>query len=136
MTERRERTDREEILERLANELGQRPARVIDAKKRVEQLRNLFGSLNRSVDFRPGDIVKWKPGLKNKTRPQYGEPVIVAEVLPEPQIDPKMEASTAYFREPLTLVLGIMDEDDDFVLFHYDGRRFELYEAPEGKDRG
>ncbi len=77
--------------------------------------------------FRPGQIVQWKPGMRNRRIPADGEPAIVMEVLNPPVFDmcPDMEGSNL-FREPLTLVLGINDKEGDFLTFHYDGRRFEV----------
>ena len=77
--------------------------------------------------LKPGQIVQWKPGMKNKRIPDYGEPAIVMEVLSLPIFDTdSFDAGTKYFREPLSLILGIHDPDGDFALFHYDGRRFEV----------
>lgn len=77
--------------------------------------------------FRPGQIVQWKSGMKNKIMPKYGEPTIVLEVLNPPVLaDDKELDGTSLYREPLNLVLGIHDVDGDFLTFHYDGRRFEV----------
>ncbi|MEI8158478.1 MAG: hypothetical protein WCH60_16560 [Burkholderiales bacterium] len=80
-----------------------------------------------AAGFRSGQIVQWKSGMKNRSKPAYSEPVIVMEVLTPPVFDTSKEmAGSNLFREPLTLVLGLHDTDGDFLLFHYDGRRFEL----------
>ena len=41
----------------------------------------------------------------------------------------KDDASTPYYREPLDVVLGLTDEDGDFLCFHFDSRRFEPFES-------
>ena len=75
--------------------------------------------------FAKGQFVMWKPGLKNRKFPDYGEPAIVTAVLPTPQFDPSENAAASpYFQEPLTLVIG-MFRDDDLLEFRVDGRRFE-----------
>ncbi|MDO5290066.1 MAG: hypothetical protein Q4F13_10610 [Pseudomonadota bacterium] len=78
--------------------------------------------------FAPGDLVTWKPGLKNRQLPQYGEPAIVLQVLSEPVQDTEQESGSTYFREPLSLVLGVLlnegDRRGDFLAWHFDGRRF------------
>ena len=77
--------------------------------------------------FQPGQIVRWKSGLKNRLRPDIGERAIVMEVLDPPVFDLNMASHGSYlFREPLTLALGMHDADGDFVVYHFDGRRFEV----------
>lgn len=78
-------------------------------------------------DFKPGDLVQWKINMKNKRRPEYGTPMIVIEVLKEPIYDAEKDAGSAYFKEPLTVKAGSLDNDGDFLVFHYDGRRFEPF---------
>lgn len=86
-----------------------------------------FTAAPRTV-FAPGQIVRWKSGMKNRKFPAYGEPVIIMEVL-NPAVYPPDEdlAGSNLFREPLTLVLGLHDSDGDFMAYHFDGRRFELH---------
>lgn len=76
------------------------------------------------AQFRVGDIVRWQPRLKNARWPEYGELAVVVECLNPPIVDSKPSASTPYFREPSSLVLGLQ-RDDGFHCWHYDGRRFE-----------
>jgi hypothetical protein len=95
------------------------------------KLKEYAALLAQAHTFKPGQLVTWKKGLKNRRNPAYGDPVIVVEVLSEPVFDPenKAGAGSAYFREPLTLVAGRISNDGDFVCFHYDGRRLEAYEG-------
>ena len=82
--------------------------------------------------FEVGQLVQWKKGMKNRRRPQEGWPAIVMQVFPEPLFDTNPEescAGTPYFREPLDIALGILDSDGDFLIFHYDSRRFEPFKA-------
>ena len=77
--------------------------------------------------FKPGQIVQWKPGMQNRRCPKYGEPAIVMEVLNPAVFDNDVNShGSNMFREPLNLVLGIVDSDGDFLCWHYDGRRFEV----------
>ena len=89
-----------------------------------ETLREALGLLNDTRRFAPGQIVAWKPGMQNKKHPAYEEPAIVVDVLDPPVLDPCLKTGSAYFREPLDLVLGFLGEDGDFRLIHCDGRRF------------
>jgi hypothetical protein len=76
--------------------------------------------------------VTWKPGLKNRRIPRYGEPAVVVSVLDSPISDTDPESGSTYFREPLNLVLGVIWDGErgrgDFVTFHFDGRRFQPWE--------
>ena len=77
--------------------------------------------------FAVGDFVRWKEGLKNRTRPEYGQPAMVTRVLEEPVHDPSEEdAGSIMFREPLTIVVAFLAEGDLRELY-VDGRRFEPY---------
>jgi len=74
--------------------------------------------------FQPGDLVHWKAGMKNKRLPELEQLAVVVEVLPVPIYDEDKGGSGRYFMEPLDIKLGMVDEDGDFVIFHYDSRRF------------
>lgn len=95
------------------------------AAARKRMLAEVAERLDQYNAFFKGQFVTWKPGLKNRKFPDYGEPVIVSAVLPEPVFDPgEMAAASPYFQEPLTLVIGMI-HDDDWLEFRVDGRRFE-----------
>jgi hypothetical protein len=102
----------------------------LDKEETVARLKACAARLAKAHTFKRGQLVQWKKGLKNKVTPGYGEPVIVIETLDQPILDQHDKGSgSAYFREPLTLVAGEIDHEGDFLCFHYDGRRFEPYEA-------
>lgn len=84
-------------------------------------------SLIRGHRFSEGDLIKWKSGLKNKNSPAYGVPAIVMEVIDHPVIDASADAGSAYFREPLDIVAGVLLQGT-LALFHVDSRRFEPFE--------
>jgi hypothetical protein len=88
-------------------------------------LAELAERLDQYNAFSKGQFVAWKPGLKNRKFPDYGEPAIVTAVLPAPLFDPsETGAASPYFQEPLNLVIGVFC-DDDLLEFRVDGRRFE-----------
>lgn len=96
-------------------------------KKFVKKLKELCSRLHHQSEFKEGDLVKWKPGLKNRNYPAYDEPVIIVSVLDSPVFDPsELTAASPYFREPLSLIIGEI-VDKDFVEYHVDARRFELF---------
>ena len=89
------------------------------------KLRELSERLDTHHAFTKGQFVEWKPGLKNRKFPDYGEPAIITAVLPAPVFDPnENSAASPYFEEPLTIVIGTY-QDDDLLEFRVDGRRFE-----------
>jgi hypothetical protein len=93
------------------------------------KLKELADRLDQFHALGMGQFVKWKPGLKNRKFPDYGEPAIVCAVLPSPVFDPsESAASSPYFQEPLTLIIGTY-LDDDFLEFRVDGRRFEPFDS-------
>jgi hypothetical protein len=90
------------------------------------RLFDCFFSLKSQKSLQEGQIVRWKAGMKNRNYPEYGEEVIVTEVLENPLIDhTERESGSPYFREPLSIKIGEFVEGD-FVEFHVDGRRFEI----------
>lgn len=95
----------------------------------IQRLRDLRERLMKPTDFSEGDIVVWKEGLKNRRMPNYGQRAIVISRLDEPVFDNNGESGSPYFREPLDLVIGFFDADDDFILFYYDSRRFQKVDA-------
>jgi uncharacterized protein (DUF952 family) len=98
------------------------------AKARQRKLKELADRLDQFNPFAKGQFVKWKPGLKNRKFPDYGEPVIVTAVLPSAIFDPNENAAASpYFQEPLTIIIGTY-RDDDFLEFRIDGRRFEPFD--------
>jgi hypothetical protein len=89
-----------------------------------------FDTFGKRNTFAAKQFVRWKEGMKNRKRPAYGEPAIVVQVLEESVRDMQgeTEAGSPYFREPLDLVIGLLgEEDNEFLLFHVDSRRFEAF---------
>lgn len=94
----------------------------------LQALTDRYTALQQHNDFKPGDLVGWKPGLRNRRFPQQDKPAIVLEIISNPVFDSDAEAGSTYFREPLDVVLGVfLDEGEhrgDFLRWHFDSRRF------------
>jgi hypothetical protein len=117
-------------LARHIQESGVAAERVVEnIAERISKLRELRSRLlEEKHTFVPGQPVRWKKNLKNRRKPAYDEPAIVIELLPQPVFDTKDEgASSPYFREPLDIVLGLVDDDNELVAYHFDSRRFEPF---------
>lgn len=70
----------------------------------------------------PGEIVCWKPYLKNKSRPKARQLGVVMEILPHPIFDTCPDSLC--FHEPLDIKIGIINSSDELVSFLFDSRRF------------
>jgi hypothetical protein len=97
------------------------------ASEHAEQLRALYEMFAVDHAFNPGDLVTWKTGLRNKRLPDEGAPGVVLEVLDEPVYDQDEKPDSAYFRERLDIVVGVLDPAGDLLAFHFDSRRFEPF---------
>lgn len=125
-------TDLSKLLENLASTLGATDDDD-DADENSEDMRNTPDALQQAYvrfsqsypSFAPGTIVRWKPGMKNKKRPKLDEPVIVVETLATPIFDTENDPGSPYFYEPLDVVVGMLDDDNDLVCWHLDSRRLE-----------
>lgn len=92
-----------------------------------ERLKALAVSLATTFTFNSGDLVEWKPGLRNKGHPDYGVAAVVLTTHAQPVFDETQNAGSAYFREPLDLVIGVLDSDGDLAALHVDSRRFQPF---------
>ncbi|WP_156427678.1 hypothetical protein [Thiohalocapsa sp. ML1] len=107
--------------------LKQRAAREdITEEERKELLLKRYAAFNDRTEFAPGDLVRWKPGLRNKGGITYSGHAVVVEMLPEPIFDGTRDAGSSYFREPLDMIIAFLDPDNDFITLHVDSRRFEM----------
>ena len=84
--------------------------------------------LDNSKTIKVGDIVRWKKGLKNRKYPKENQLCKVIEVIEKPIIQDARDSGSPYYREPLDLILALLDDNSDLVLYHYDKRRFERVE--------
>lgn len=95
---------------------------ISDPKETGLKLKDCLELFKIENNFKEGQLVTWKKGLKNRRYPKYDEPAIVIEVLTQPVFSDESESGSRYFREPLDIILGVMI-DNDFEIFHYDKRR-------------
>jgi hypothetical protein len=126
-----------EILENLNLEDGDDALLAEPSEDDAHRLRALYRRLNngRERALRPGQLAIWKPGLKNRRFPAYGQPAIVVEALDPPVLEHEMESGAPYFREPLDLLLGILHPEGDFLVYHFDSRRFQPLEDDGAENR-
>lgn len=90
----------------------------------TDRLKQLAASLTETQKaFKVGDLITWKDGLRNK---RLDGVLVVTQVLPEPVLDTEGKPGNPYFREPLDIKVGHLDEDGDLIESHVDSRRFRL----------
>lgn len=93
---------------------------IASAMAELQELRQIFDT---GHAFTPGDIIQWKPNMRDRPFPAYNTPVIVLEVISPPlQHCHDVGASAAPAKHDL--VIGINMEG---VLRHYyaDSRRYQ-----------
>jgi len=119
--------DLENLQEQLAKLFKQKVTKATDERADDELIRKVASFVESPVDFKPGDIVRWKRGLKNKKMPTDDQPAVVIKQLSKPIIVDQ-DSGTPYFNEPLDLVLAFTGREGELVVFYYDRRRFKRVE--------
>ena len=61
-----------------------------------------------ATSYNPGDIIIWKPALKNRNLPPVSDVMVVLEAYPEPAVDKAAAMSAANSFEKLDLRVGAM----------------------------
>lgn len=97
---------------------------IIDINEYIDNLYRLKEVYETSNEFKAGDIIVWKEGMKNKKLPKYKQPCIVLSVLDNPIIDTNKDPGSTYFGEILDIKVGMIGPESEFLTFHYDSRRF------------
>ena len=74
-------------------------------------------------EFKIGDVVTWKDGLRNK---RSEGPFVVTAVLGEAIADASEDPGSPYFREPLDVRVARLDDDGELLENYLDSRRLRL----------
>lgn len=116
------------LLEAILSQMSSDENKEVNIDEYIKQLIETNNSFSSKKDeFKVGDLVVWKKGLKHKKVPAYNIPAVVVKILENPIIDEQAPIASPYYGEKLDFLLGILDDDGDFLCFHYDSQRFELY---------
>ena len=122
----------QELVRKMREELNKRPDRV---KPGAAYLREVGRRYLVKHDHKPGDLVSWKPGLKDSCLTDYGEPMVVLEVDSAHRSGPHSSLGTNNYNEPMTVRIGICVEDtSELKGFWIDGNRLEPYVEPPRED--
>jgi hypothetical protein len=99
-----------------------------DYRAQTEMLKAALEALHRRHEFKVGQLVKWKKGLRYKNIPDHNQPGIVLEILPEPIVDPVNDSNSIYFRDLLDIKIGIiLPNTGDMASYYLNSARFEPY---------
>lgn len=98
-----------------------------DDDSAIQDLKKSYEAYISNESLSTGDVISWKPGMRNRTLPNYRQPAIVIEKMQYPIFDESQNAGSQYFHEPLDLRVGFLDDNNQFVTYFYDSRRFEKY---------
>jgi hypothetical protein len=116
-----------EMLEKLTSESDNDEEEEKYDEKHIDNLQKTYKSLLIKYEYKPGQLIKWKKGLRNRALPKENQPAIVIEALKEVLIENERDTGSTYYREPLDIILGLIDSTGHMITFHYDSRRFEPY---------
>lgn len=98
-------------------------------KEIAEKLNAIYDVFLDNYELKEGQLVEWKQGVKNRVRPRFREPAIIVKLLKTPEFDTEKDAGTPYFKEPLDMIIGVLEEDEgNFLFFHVDKRRFKPFD--------
>lgn len=93
----------------------------------IEEQKRLLALLHVKHEFKAGDVVVWKKGLKDRKFPDYDEPALITEVMDPPIFDNERDTGEPYFMIPLSIKIGRTIPGRGFCEYCLDGRRFEPY---------
>jgi hypothetical protein len=113
-----------EVIRKLLENAGNEMEKYPDTQQ-AQILPGLCEAFQARHVFKPGQLIKWKKGLKHKRVPRENQPAVVVEVLVAPVFDQERESGSSYFREPLDIIAGTINKEGNMVTYHYDSRRFE-----------
>lgn len=87
----------------------------------AERLRQALDQFNRRLPLQPGQLVRWKPGMQNRSP---GGPFIVIEELP-PRRDDKAKCFDPTAHDMIDIRLGRLSDENELLIHCYDSRRLE-----------
>lgn len=120
-----------DMLKQMADENADKEAAnglLIEALSTPERLRELGARYLEPTNHKVGDLVQWKPGLKNTKFPDYGTPAVIIELNPGGH-KTDMPSGSQYYCEPVTIRIAIITHNGDFDGFWMDGARFESWKS-------
>lgn len=105
------------------------PYDISKAKADGERLKKLADAYDVPVDYAEGDLIEWKPGLKDTRNklPDYGQPVICRQIKLRQQCDSHNGRAAVSYAD---LCFGSL-VDGGYIEFIDDQQRFRKYRPPQ-----
>jgi len=89
-------------------------------------LTNCLISMHEPLNYKVGDLVRWKKNLRNRKIPNSDQVAIVIRIYEEnEQFVPVSDFGSPYYGEKLTIRIGVLDEDNDMLEYDLPGWRLE-----------
>lgn len=122
-----------EMMQKSTEETIRSQEYAFDITKAPEQIKNLKACVARydePLDYEEGDIIEWKPGIREGIRkfPAYGEPVLCYSISTDRENKSNPAAGEAV--EILDLCVAVI-RSGCLVFCMADSRRFRKYRAPQ-----
>ena len=90
----------------------------------AQNLRACCLALTDVEKFSVGDIVQWKPNMRNRRFLKTDQLAIVVEVLDTPVREAIEDPRDLYYGTYYDMVVGVLDDDDEFYCWHVCSARF------------
>lgn len=91
-----------------------------------DDLLGRMAAYQQKSQFNVGDLVTWKSGLRNRYQPSFGQPAVVMAVFPARLCEHLVHNVIQSF-VPVDMEIGIVDTDDEFMVYAVDSQRFQLW---------
>jgi hypothetical protein len=92
---------------------------------------NKFAEYNSTGEFKAGDLVEWKPGLRSNGFPDYGVPMILISRLPQPYTVHADNNYNAPYMLMFDVVVGVLSPNEGlFLHMKIDSNRVQAYSGP------
>lgn len=110
-----------------SEEQAKKPVTQLQAQTMALSLQDALADYNTKHDFKPGDLVEFKPSMGIFNKPALGEPAIIVKVL-DPPITAGEETGSPHEAEPRDVIFGVFaGRDRDFVLYYGIAARFQPF---------
>lgn len=90
----------------------------------AQNLRACRLALTDVEEFSVGDIVVWKPNMRNLRYPKTNQLAIVVEVLDTPVRDVVEDPRAPYHGRHYDMIIGVLDDDEEFFCWYVCSDRF------------
>lgn len=116
--------DRAKEFERLMRQFAESESATIAPDVAIQRIRDHFADYAKKHIFKPGDIVRFKPGLGTIAEKLDGKPCVVMEVLNYPIIGDSQGSAPEYGAR-LDMRIGALTQSGQFGIALFESALFE-----------